>query len=251
MRRRRIPKITVKPTLVTKAGNARKIIRPTKSRDSSAKSSQSNSHKIVSDGGDQLMKDIIFVAYYTKWTPYQGEAEKLKASLDKLNIPHDIVGVNSLGSWQANTRFKAKFMQEMLLKHKTKNLVYVDVDAIVHSVPILFKDYDCDIAIRYQDFRWRKNECLSGTIYMANNDKVMKICKEWESINIKENSDRSNIEQWNLGTAIEKHKDSLKLKVTNLPPEYTFIFDSMKAIYPNVKPVIEHFQASRKLRNKI
>ena len=37
----------------------------------------------------------------------------------------------------------------------------------------------------------------------------------------------------------------------NLPPEYTMIFDSMRGMYPNINPIIEHFQASRKLRNII
>ncbi len=37
-----------------------------------------------------------------------------------------------------------------------------------------------------------------------------------------------------------------KIRDANLPPEYTMIFDSMRSMYPNVKPVIEHFQASRK-----
>ena len=110
---------------------------------------------------------------------------------------------------------------------------------------IHFKDYTCDIGIRYQDFRWRKNECLSGTIFLANNDKVMKVCEEWEKINIKERSNRQNLEQWNLGSAINVMKNTLNLKVQNLPPEYTFIFDSMKLMYPSIKPVIEHFQASR------
>jgi len=32
---------------------------------------------------------------------------------------------------------------------------------------------------------------------------------------------------------------------SNLPPEYTFVFDHTKKLYPNIKPVIEHFQASR------
>ena len=83
-----------------------------------------------------LLKDIIFVAYYTINTPYQQESEKLKESLEKFNLIYDIVGVNDLGTWQANTRYKAKFLQEMLIKHKEKNLVYVDVDAIFNSVPI-------------------------------------------------------------------------------------------------------------------
>ena len=42
-----------------------------------------------------------------------------------------------------------------------------------------------------------------------------------------------------------------KIKDKNLPPEYTMIFDSMRAMYPDVNPVIEHFQASRTLRNKV
>ena len=41
----------------------------------------------------------------------------------------------------------------------------------------------------------------------------------------------------------------LNLDVKNLPPEYTFIFDSMKVMYPKIIPVIEHFQASRQNRN--
>ena len=208
-----------------------------------------NSHPLFSKNESHLLSDIMFVAYYTKNTAYEREASKLISSLQKLNVNYDVKGVDSLGSWQANTRFKAKFMQEMLLKHKDMNLVYVDVDAIVHSLPIHFKDYDGDIGIRYQDFKWRKNECLSGTIYMANNSKVMRICKEWEILNSKEANNSKNLEQWNLGDVIEKMKGPLQLKVNNLPPEYTFIFDSMKRIYPGVVPVIEHFQASRKNRN--
>ena len=42
-----------------------------------------------------------------------------------------------------------------------------------------------------------------------------------------------------------------KIKDENLPPEYTMIFDSMRQMYPNIIPVIEHFQASRKLRNRV
>jgi len=29
------------------------------------------------------------------------------------------------------------------------------------------------------------------------------------------------------------------------------IFDSMRSMYPDIIPVIEHFQASRKLKNKV
>jgi hypothetical protein len=245
VRRRRIPKLQIKPIEVSKNS----VIRPVQSRIGiSNTSEQNNKHAHFFSESAHLMKDIIFVAYYTINTPYEWEAAKLRESLFKLNLLYDIVPVPSLGNWQLNTRFKAKFMQQMLSKHKGKNIVYVDVDAVVHSIPILFKDMKCDIGIRYQDFRWRKNECLSGTIFMANNSRTMKICEEWEKINIKEEGNKNNLEQWNLGNAIDLYGKQIGLTVENIPPEYTFIFDSMKQMYPNVKPVIEHFQASRRLR---
>ena len=249
MPRRTIPKIIIKPK------NSNNQVKVSTVRQKSQASSYhnpdsklQNAHGLFFKDSSHLMKGIVFVAYYTFNTPYEAEAVKLKESLKKLDLLYDIVPIPSVGNWQDNTRYKAKFLQQMLLKHKGKNLVYIDVDAIVHSIPIHFKDYTCDIGIRYQDFRWRKNECLSGTIFLANNDKVMKVCEEWEKINIKERSNRQNLEQWNLGSAINVMKNTLNLKVQNLPPEYTFIFDSMKVMYPSVKPVIEHFQASRQNR---
>ena len=250
MSRRKIPKIIIQPKNSRGAIiNSRVTKVSPKQRINKLHNNINNSHGAFFRESAHLMKDVIFVAYYTFNTPYEAEAAKLRASLKKLDLLHDVVPVPSIGNWQANTRFKAKFLQQMLKKHKGRNIIYIDVDAIVHSIPILFKDYKCDIGIRYQDFRWRKNECLSGTIFLANNERVMKLCEEWEKINIKERDNRQNLEQWNLGSAITMLKSELKLNVVNLPPEYTFIFDSMKAMYPSIRPVIEHFQASRQNKN--
>ena len=197
------------------------------------------------------LEDLVIVAYYTLNTPYEEEAKKLSKSLNKLGLNHDVVGVTNLGNWQANTRFKAKFMEDMLNKHVGKNLLYIDSDAIVHSKPVLFQDYKADIAVRWQDFRWRKNECLSGTIFMANNEKTRELCRRWQKVNTSEGPNATTFEQWNLGSVIKQMEAEGKIKTDNLPPEYTMIFDSMRAMYPNIVPVIEHFQASRKLKNKV
>jgi len=140
----------------------------------------------------------------------------------------------------------------MLIKHPNHRLLYVDCDAVVHSMPNLFKNYNCDIAVRWQDFRWRKNECLSGTIYMENNERTKRICELWRDINVNEGNSSSRMEQWNLDAVITKMKlEDPKFTVKNLPAEYTFIFDSMKAMYPNAIPVVEHFQASRRFKSDV
>jgi len=198
---------------------------------------------------EKTLDDLMVVGFYTKGTLYETEAQKTIASCKQFKLNHDIVGVQDFGGWQANTRYKAAFMREMLDKHRDKRLLYVDCDAIIRKSPDLFKDYGCDIAVRWQDFRWRKNECLSGTIYMENNEKTRELCDRWIKINSDDPDQVKNIEQWNLDKIITQMKPE-GLSVKCLPPEYTFIFDHMKRIYRAAEPVIEHFQASRKARRQ-
>lgn len=196
------------------------------------------------------LEDLIVVSYFTKNTPYEKEAKKTIASCEKLNLNYDIVAIDNLGNWQANTRYKAKFMLEMLEKYPKKRLLWVDCDAIIRKRPVIFEKLSTDVSVRYQDFRWRKNECLSGTIYMENNERTKKLCEMWLNTNIEEGNEVNTFEQWNLDTAIQEMKKE-GLRFHNLPPEYTFIFDSMKQMYPGTDPVIEHFQASRKFKKEV
>jgi len=208
--------------------------------------------KTVILNDNSTLDNLMVVGYYTVNTPYEQEAQNLLGSLNRLGITHDISGVQSLGNWQANTRFKAEFMLDMLIKHPNHRLLYVDVDAVVHSIPDLFKNYTCDIAVRWQDFRWRQNECLSGTIYMENNERTKRICELWRDINVNEGNESNRMEQWNLDTVINKMKaEDPNFTYKNLPPEYTMIFDSMRGMYPNIVPVIEHFQASRRFKKDV
>jgi len=84
MPKRRIPKVFIKPK------NSRDVINPTiinkVNRQSSMVSPDKNTQNVHGEffkDSAYMMKDIIFVAYYTFNTPYEGEAEKLKASFDK------------------------------------------------------------------------------------------------------------------------------------------------------------------------
>ena len=67
-------------------------------------------------------------------------------------------------------------------------------------------------------------------------------------------ANEANPDRWdqkNLGMVTAEMRNSKGLRVFTLPAEYTFVCDWMRRMYPTAKPVIEHFQASRRFRNKI
>lgn len=187
---------------------------------------------------------FIVVSYYTKGTPYQKEALKLEGSLMKHGIPYHIGAVPNRGSWQKNTLFKAIFIRNMLTQFVGVNIVFTDADSIFHTYPKMFEDLDCDIAVHFRDWKHGREEMLSGTIFLANNERVRKLMDEWIAIN------RANKDTWdqrNLQRAFNRHKHNLRLLY--LPMEYCCIFDDEKRKFCD--PVIEHFQKSREYRRII
>jgi len=210
--------------------------------------------ELVTPCTNDHFKDLMVVGYFTLNTPYEKEKEKLIASINKFGLPSYLKGIPNLGDWQKNTRYKAIFLKDILEKFPNKKILYVDVDAEFIKEPLLFKNYSCDIAIRWQDFRWKKNESLSGTIYMESNAKTKILCDKWLKYNNAEyigSKSPKSFEQVNLGRVMVEMRQTHRLLDKNLPPEYCFVFDHMKKIYPNAKPVIEHYQASRRFRNKL
>lgn len=185
----------------------------------------------------------IYVAYYTVDTPYEEEIKKLITSLKKFNLPYDLQGVASLGSWQENTKFKAIFIQNMLFKHQNRPIVYVDADAVIRNYPLLFDTLNCDIAVHYyDDKRHAERELLSGTLYFGATEKAKKIVEFWRTVN------RQYPHQWeqkNLALALRFMPD---LTVVELPSTYCQIFDLMRGAE---EAVIEHFQASRRYKQII
>jgi len=182
----------------------------------------------------------IIVGYYTENTGYAEESKNLTNSLEKLKLPYDVIAVPNQGSWQANTQYKAYFIKQMMIKHFPKDLLYLDVDAVVHKTPVLFDAVTFDIGVHYM----RSTELISSTIYLRNNSKISILIERWITTCLK------NPDIWDqkvLQSVINQSKD-LFLKVGNLPPEYCKIFDIMAVIQD---PVIEQFQASRRFKQQI
>jgi len=198
---------------------------------------------------------MIFVSYFTCNTPYEKVMRThLEPSLQRWGLRYDIKGIENLGSWQENTHYKAKFIKEMLLKHK-QSVVFLDADATIEQNPILFtKLADCDIALHFLDWflLWRKQkgnpkrEALSGTLYLNYNKKTLRFLDLW----IEENNKNTTWEQRNMQHILETQKK--ELKIYELPAEYCAIIlhnGEIPYYYLKEKPVILHHQVSRKLKN--
>lgn len=198
-----------------------------------------------------MSPQFLVIAYYTENTSYQSLAEKLKKSLQNFGLPHHIEAIRDQGSWEKNTHYKAYFIKKCL-EDRNQDLLYVDVDAIFKSYPSLIQSLSCDIAYRTEDFRWRKDEALSGTIFLRNNDKIKRFVDRWIEINERTPAERMKPETWEQKNMQTAQREFTDLIYYNLPPEYTYIFDHTRTMYPKITPVIEHYQESRNVhRNNL
>jgi len=186
------------------------------------------------------------VAYYTP--AYHEEAQRLRLSLRGWGLRRHLVPVADRGSWQANTQYKPQFLLDMLDRCASQPLLYVDADATMDRFPYLLEELDaaCDIAIHRRDWsrKGKPPETLSGTIYLRNCRKVHELLKLWRSIN---DEHPNEWDQRNLERAIKCFGGALKVR--ELPAAYCCIFDGMPEAGDN--PVITHWQASRRLKQKV
>lgn len=184
--------------------------------------------------------NYIVCAYYTVDTGYEEEAQKLITSLNTFHLPMDVVGIPSQGSWEINTHYKPYFIEAMLLKHPGKDVLYLDADAIIKQYPLLFDHVDFDVGYAMRN----DQELLGGTLYFANNARVMALVQRWK------HWCKTQLNIWDqilLQILLEDGCADLNLKLRQLPPTYCQIYDLMKEAGD---PVIEHFQASRRLKKK-
>lgn len=190
----------------------------------------------------------LIVSYHTPGYYTQVANERLLPSVRALGIEHDVREVLLGEGWAKRTQFKAEFLQHMRAEHIDRDLLWVDVDAVIHANPLeqLRDGYaHCDIAVH----KLRGNELLSGTIWLpAAGLRTDELLDEW-----REQCRRHGDAAWDqrcLAKAIEELERTGPLIVGELPPQFCYIFDTSRRYYPGVSPIIEHFQASRKLRRQ-
>lgn len=184
----------------------------------------------------------VVVSFFTEDEMYTRYAETLVESIEKHGLEYDIECVKgeamNIEEWKNKTHYKPSFILKMLKKHKDKNVVWIDADAIIRKYPKLFDTLTCDLGVHYLN----GTELLSGTMFFKNSPKIRRIVKKWVDLCGKENKLQKS-EQINLQRTLSESKN---IDVYDLPYSYTKIFDKM-----SVCPVIEHMQASRTFRRRV
>jgi len=196
----------------------------------------------------------IVVSYYTRKTPYEEEVKKLVTSLMQRNLPFHIYSCNPMGSWRANLNFKSACIIKAMETYPDYDIVFIDADGIVRRNPTLFdklsEEHKYNMAATFHTYGPKSgspDELLSGTLWLANNGLTRGLVKSWHRIAVE---NPLEIHQRCLKYAItEMEENNNPVKIYRMPWEYTCIFDYVRS--RGVKPVVEHFQASRRFRDDV
>nr|WP_246617467.1 putative nucleotide-diphospho-sugar transferase [Rhizobium populisoli] len=184
------------------------------------------------------------VAYYTQGTRYEREAHRMMASLSRLGLPIALSAVDDAGGWLANVRRKPHFLKERR-NQLVGPLLYVDVDAVVHSDPWPYlHGYTGDIAVAGHHGK----NYISGTILINDTEGARAFLEEWCS------DQSSKPEAWDQHSLHDvvianSMRSPQAFRVEHLPPAMCMVFD--RRFSQPVTPVIEHLQASREEKKAV
>lgn len=215
------------------------------------------------------------IGVVTFYTPeYKEEADEwrrtchqyLQPELDPRNPDPSIVQypfksyeMPSKKSWVHNCTMKAEVILRALNDFNC-GIVWTDADARFKSYPTEFNklnnyDFACywipDVWNKLHNKRlkpWsRGNEALAGgTLYFNNTDISRELIAAWKK---ESEANPTRWEQQSLQKVWEEF-DNKGLRTYNFPQSYCKVFDC-KWFEPEQKIVIEHTQASRRLKNKV
>ena len=191
----------------------------------------------------------LVIAYYTVDTPYEGEAEVLKASLETTGYGYDVRGVPNQGSWQKNTQLKARFVQHMLQAYPGRPLLYLDVDAVMVQPPVLLDNLKEDIAaVHFAN----TTELLSGTVWFGGTTQCCRVVQKWIHINEQYPVTLPDgREAWDQRTLEMAIKRVTGVRFLELPQEYTWIVELTQRRCPGLSPIIMHTRGAKRFKRKI
>ena len=184
----------------------------------------------------------LIISFYTKETYYEKEILSLIRSLQALQIPFDIEGLESRGNWNENCHLKPFYFLRKLKQHN-RPLLWLDADAIVYSSLSFFETIEHDLAVRILDPlpNDHHSKVISSTLFVKPTKAGFTYVEKWCE-NSKNNWESQN-DQSSLRDAIfDKVKPE---NVLSLPAQYCKISDLVIDDHIGDKTVIGQTQASR------
>ena len=202
------------------------------------------------------------ISVITFYTPEYGEEVKewSNSCSRYLTIPFKAYSRPSRGSWVHNCTMKAEVILEAL--NEGGGVVWTDADARFKAFPKLFQELEnYDFGCYWIPNVWNKpknvqlrpwgldrgNEALAGGTLFFNNTQITKdLITDWKG---ESEANPTRWEQQSLQKIWDKY-DRKGLKTFNFPQGYCRVFDA-PWFEPENEVVIEHTQASRRLRRTI
>ena len=94
--------------------------------------------------------DFLIVSFYYGDDYYYQRADELKKNLDRLNIPYEIEELQPASAekklnWIDITKEKIDFLSKKISAHKSKRIIWVDVDCQLNYIPEFLKSFSSDI----------------------------------------------------------------------------------------------------------
>jgi len=175
----------------------------------------------------------VFISFYTRDTPYEAMAARLRETLDAYGLEHRLVGVDSLGLWERNCAYKARFVRDQW-RALGRPVVWLDADATVEADPVVLRQCGADFAA----CKWEGWELCSGTLFFNATPAAGRLLDRWV---LRCEADPLLWDQMHLDAAWADIASEEPLITQWLPTPYLHIFDHRT----DKAPVIKHWQASR------
>lgn len=186
---------------------------------------------------------------------YAEYAQRLIASAEEHCIPIEAASVEfpeSVDVWRAAVCHKPTFIAERLsnLEPQYDGLLWTDADSVFRRAPdwSVFDgvDFACHV---FNRSRHHDPEMLAGTMYFGRESHVRLFVKDW-IVATKRHRHSDTPEQRGLADALAAWTKTPLLRAKELGPEWCWIFDDSPEIYGHRTVIVEHFQASRRLKTR-
>ena len=199
------------------------------------------------------MSQPLVVSFYTKNTPYEKEAEAFIATCKTHGIEFEVEALDSRGSWDLNCALKPRFLLKKL-KEKKRPLLWVDIDGRFLR-PLEAYNWDhYDLSLRVNAHLPEDDPSVfySATLYCSYESPTVHLIEDWmgqceEDLS---KSDRT-VEIWDqqvLQNVLSRHQ---KVRFQPLPWKFAKVFDTDSSILSSEETIIEHTQASRRLKKYV